>query len=225
VTVAKKVNAAQVGAPKPAMDLKPGTYHYDGKIDLGGQHLALKVATAIQEENGAWTATSTMDTPMGQVTDIATLDKSSLALRKRNVKQGPMSIDLDFAGDKALGTMKMNGQEHPVSVDLGGPLFADSNGAQQAIGCLPLAEGYTTSFRNLDLMKQKVKLMELKVAGSESVTVPAGTFDTFKVEITSADGGPDKSTIWFAKDSRKLVKMTAVLSEMGGATLTTELLP
>jgi dienelactone hydrolase len=225
VTLAKKVDAAQVGAPKPAMDLKPGTYHYDAKIEMGGQHIAIKVSTAIQEENGAWTAISTMDTPMGQATDTATLDKSSLTLRERNVKQGPTSIDLDFAGDKAQGSMSMNGQEHPVSVDLGGPLFADSNGAQQAIGCLPLAEGYTTAFRNLDLMKQKVKLMDLKVAGSESVTVPAGTFDTFKVEITSADGGPDKSTIWFAKDSRKLVKMSAVLSEMGGATMTTELLP
>jgi hypothetical protein len=219
------VDAAQVGAPKPAMDLKPATYHYDAKIEMGGQHVALKVSTAIQDENGAWTAISTMDTPMGQAVDTATLDKSSLTLLKRNVKQGPSSIDLNFAGDKAQGTMSMNGQEHAISVDLGGPLFADSNGAQLAIGCLPLAEGYTTSFRNLDLMKQKVKLMELKVAGSESVTVPAGTFDTFKVELTSADGGADKSTIWFAKDSRKLVKMSAVLSEMGGATMTTELLP
>jgi Protein of unknown function (DUF3108) len=192
---------------------------------MSGQQIALKVSTAIQEENGAWTATSTMDTPMGQAIDTATLDRTSLVLRKRSVKQGATSIDLDFAGDKAHGTMNMNGQERPVSVDLGGPLFADSNGAQQAIGCLPLADGYTTTFRNLDLMKQKVKVMELKVAGSESVTVPAGTFDTFKVELTPADGGPDKSTIWFAKDSRKLVKMSAVLSEMGGATLTTELIP
>ena len=225
VTLAKKVDAAQVGAPKPAMDLKPGTYHYDAKIEIGGQHIALKVSTAIQEENGAWTTTSTMDTPMGQAIDTATLDKGSLTVRKRNVKQGETSIDLDFAGDKAQGTMSTNGQGHPISVDLGGPLFADSNGAQQAIGCLPLAEGYTTTFRNLDLMKQKVKLVQLKVTGSESVTVPAGIFDTFKVELTSADGGPDKSTIWFAKDSRKLVKMSAVLSEMGGATMTTELLP
>jgi len=70
-----------------------------------------------------------------------------------------------------------------------------------------------------------VKLMELKVTGSESITVPAGTFDTFKVELTSADGGSDKATLWFAKDSRKLVKMSTVLSEMGGATMTTELAP
>ena len=147
VTVAKKVDAAQVSAPKPAMDLKPATYHYDGKLDLGGQHIALKMATAVQEDNGAWTATSTMDTPMGQVTDVVTLDKASLTLRKRSVKQGEMSIDLDFAGDKAHGKMSVNGQEHPLTVDLGGPLFADSSGAQQTIGCLPLAEGYTTTFR------------------------------------------------------------------------------
>ena len=162
---------------------------------------------------------------MGPATDTATLDKGSLTLRKRSVKQGASSIDLDFAGNKAQGSMSMNGQEKPISVDLGGPLFADSNGAQQAIGCLPLAAGYTATFRNLDLMKQKVKVMELKVTGSESVTVPAGTFDTFKVELTPADGGPDKSTVWFAKDSRRLVKMSAVMSQMGGATLTAELTP
>ena len=225
VTLAKAVDAASVTAPKPVAELQPGTNHYDAKIEMGGQQIALKVSTTIKEENGAWNASSTMETPMGEAVDTATLDKSSLILTKRSVKQGPTSIDLDFTGNKAEGKMSMNGQEKPISLDLGGPLFADSSAAQQAIGCLPLAEGYTATFRNLDLMKQKVKLMELKVSGSESVTVPAGTFDAFKVELTSADGGPDKATIWFAKDSRKLVKMSAVLSEMGGATITTELVP
>jgi hypothetical protein len=59
--------------------------------------------------------------------------------------------------------------------------------------------------------------------GSESVTVPAGTFDAFKVELTSADGGSDKETVWIAKDTRKQLKMSAVLSSMGGATMTSEL--
>jgi dipeptidyl aminopeptidase/acylaminoacyl peptidase len=225
VTLPKTVDAASVGAPQPAVDLKPGIYHYDAKIELGGQQIALKASTEIHEENGAWIVTSTMDTPMGQAIDTATLEMGSLIVRKRTVNEGDTLIELDFAGGKARGTMTLNGTNHPVSVDLGGPLFADSQGAQQAIGCLPLADGYTTTFRNLDLMKQKVKLMELKVAGSESVTAPAGTFDTFKVELATGDGGPDHSTIWFAKDSRKLVKMSAVLSEMGGATLTAELLP
>ena len=66
---------------------------------------------------------------------------------------------------------------------------------------------------------------DLKVVGTESVTVPAGTFDAYKVELASADGGADKQTLWIAKDSRKPLKMTAVLASMGGATMTMELLP
>jgi hypothetical protein len=80
-------------------------------------------------------------------------------------------------------------------------------------------------YRNFDLQKKKVKLMQLQVAGSESVTVPAGTFDAFKVELSSADGGPDKSTVWIAKDTRTPVKTSTVMVEMGGAVLTAELLP
>ena len=66
-------------------------------------------------------------------------------------------------------------------------------------------------------------LKQLKVAGTEDVTVPAGTFKAFKVEITSAEGEPGSTTIWVATDSRKVVKMTATLPQMGGAKLTSEL--
>jgi hypothetical protein len=110
-------------------------------------------------------------------------------------------------------------------VDLGGPLFAEAAGAKQSISCLPLAEGYSTTFRNFDVQTQKVKLMQLKVAGVEKVTVPAGTFDAYKVEISSVDGGNDTETLWVARDSRKPVKESAVLGSMGGAVLTQELMP
>ena len=166
-----------------------------------------------------------METPQGTVTDKATFDKTTLILQKRNIQQGPVTIDLDFSGNKASGKMTMNGQDKPISADLGGPLFADAPGGNQAIACLPLAEGYSTSFRNFDVQTQKVKLMQLNVPGVEKVTVPAGTFDAFRVELTSADGGADKETLWVAKDSHKVVKLSAVLPSMGGAVFTEELLP
>ena len=93
------------------------------------------------------------------------------------------------------------------------------------IGCLPLAEGYTTAFRNFDVQQQKLKLMQLEVAGVEAITVPAGSFQTFKVEVTSAEGGPEKSTLWIARESRTPVKISTVMPDMGGAILTAELLP
>ncbi len=225
VTVSKKVDAAAVGVPKPVVDLHGGTYKYQGKLAMGGQEMALGLSTTITEENGAWTATDTVETPMGPAVDSATLEKGTLTVRKRSVKQGPVAIDVDFTGDKAVGKMSMNGKESAVSGDLGGPLFADGPASAHAIACLPLAIGYTTTYRNFDLQKQKTKLLQLKVASWESVTVPAGTFDAFKVEVTSADGGTDQSTIWIAKDTRKPVKVSTVMASMGGATMTMELLP
>ena len=56
--------------------------------------------------------------------DTATLDKSTLVLRKQKLQQGPVNISLDFTDQKATGTMSMNGQDKPIAADLGGPLFA-----------------------------------------------------------------------------------------------------
>src|SRR5262249_11915377 len=107
--------------------------------------------------------------------------------------------------------------------ETGGTLFADGAGTYDVIASLPLANGYSLSFRNFDVMKQKPQLKQLKVIGSESVTVPAGTFDAYKVEILSADNEADKQTVWIAKDTRKVVKIEAVLPNLGGAVLTSEL--
>ena len=153
---------------------------------------------------------------------MTVLDKETLTLRKRTIKQGTNSIEIEVRDNKAVGKSNTGGQERPISVDLGGPLFADG-ATGLSISVLPLKEGYTTTFRNFDLQRQKTKLLRLAVSGSESVTVPAGTFDAFKVEITSADGGMDKMTVWVAKDLRKPVKVSAVLGQMGGATATSEL--
>jgi dipeptidyl aminopeptidase/acylaminoacyl peptidase len=223
VVLAKKVDAAAVGLPKPAIDLQAGVDHYQVKIEMGGQQMNLKLTTTIQDSGASWTAIDQMETPGGTATDTSSIEKSTLVLRKRNVTQGPVVIDLDFSGDKAAGKMSMNGQEKPIAVDLGGALFADGAGADQAIACLPLATGYSSTFRNFDIQSQKVKLLQLSVSGEETITVPAGKFEAYRVEIASADGGTDKKTIWVAKDTHKVVKGSAVVAAMGGAVVTQEL--
>ena len=225
VVLAKKVDANSVSAPKTAMDLQPGEYKYKAMIEISGQQIPLSVSTTIKEDGGAWTATDTFDTPNGPVVQVASLEKGTLIIRKLNVKQGPLAIDLSFTDSKASGNMNMGGQDRAVAVDMGGPLFADGPAAKQSISCLPLAEGYTTTYRNFDVQQQKVKLLQLKVTGTEKVTVPAGTFDAYKVEISSADGGGDKETLWVTHDTHKAVKESAVLPSMGGAVLTQELMP
>ena len=128
---------------------------------------------------------------MGAAKDIARLQKGTLIEMSRNVTQGPAVIDLSYEGGKASGSVKMNGKDQPISADTGGPLFADGS-TQLSIAALPLAAGYSAAYRTFDLQKQKAKLMQLKVTGTESVTVPAGKFEAYKVDVTSADGGSSR---------------------------------
>jgi dipeptidyl aminopeptidase/acylaminoacyl peptidase len=212
------------GLPKPATDLRPGKHNYQGKIEVAGQTIPFNLTTEVKEEGGVWLATESANMPRGEVNDTAWVEKGSLTLTKRIVKQGPMTIDVEFKNNKAIGSMDVGGQAKTISVDTGGALFADGAGAYNVLASLPLAEGYTATFRNFDLLqKQKVDLKQMKVTGDEKVTVPAGSFDAFKLEITSAEGEPGQTTVWVAKDSRKVVKIVTVVPRMNGAVLTTEL--
>src|SRR6202041_1313471 len=56
VVLAKKIDPGTVGAPKPAIDLQLGTYHYQVKIEAGGQQMNLKASTSIQDGGNSWTA-------------------------------------------------------------------------------------------------------------------------------------------------------------------------
>lgn len=225
VTLAAKVDAAAVGIPAIASELSAGVSRFKAVIQAGGQTLPVEISSEVKQEGDTWLVTDIMKTPMGELSDVAILARKDLSVTKRKVNQGPVSIEVDFAGGKASGSMAMGGQQRPVAADTGGPIFADSAGSMQSIAALPLESGYTATFRNFDLQTAKPKLLQLKVTGSESVTVPAGTFEAWKVEISSAEGGADKRTMWVAKESRKTVKGETVLPQMGGVTLTAELLP
>jgi dipeptidyl aminopeptidase/acylaminoacyl peptidase len=222
VTVKMSTPAAADGTPKPAVALAAGTRNYNGRIEMAGQTVAMSISTDIKEEDDGWVVTETARAaPAGDAVDRTTLDKGTLALRRRTVTQGPMSIEMTVRDGKVTGEMKMSGQSRPFSVDLGGDLFADGGGAYHVAAALPLAEGYRAAYRNFDLRTRKVKVVQLQVVGSERVTVPAGAFDAFKAEITGDDGA--KTTIWVAKDTHTLLKVQATSPAMAGATLTSEL--
>jgi hypothetical protein len=223
VVLARKVDPASVTAPKPAVLLTPGVYKYSVKASFGGQTMNMSETTEVKKDAAGWTVVQTTKTPMGDSSDTAVLDADNLTQLKRSVKAGPMTVEVTVKDGKASGKMSGMGPDRVIDVDLGGPLFADAGDMFLTLATLPLQEGYTASYRNLDTTKLKVHLMQLKVTGSEKVTVAAGSFDTFKVEGTSDAG--DKFTFWADKASHKPVKMEQVLASMGGATLLRELQP
>ena len=150
------------GAPTPASSLEPGTAAYQMRIEMAGQKMDMAATTEIKDEGTAWVITEIAKGPMGEMIDRTTLDKKSLVVRKRSISQGTMmSIDLEMKDGKATGEMKTSGQSRPISSDLPGDLFADGAGSGDVIATLPLAEGYSTTFRNLDAQTLQAKAAAL----------------------------------------------------------------
>ena len=221
VTVKTAVAPASVGVPKPAVPLQPGTYPFKAKIALGPQSMELDITAEIREAGDSVVVTETARSPAGDAVDRTVLDKGSLTLRSREVKQGPMTLSFKVEGGALDGELNTGGQVKPLKADLGGELFGDGAGANHVIATLPLEPGYKTAFRNYDVRTQTPQVVQLQVVGPEQVTVPAGTFDAVKMELTAGDGS--KTTLWVAKDTHRLVKVSAVSVAMNGATITSEL--
>ena len=110
------------------MELTPGTATYKARLEAGGQTMSMDVTRTVKDSGGVWLVTETATMPMGTMSDEATIDKGTLLLRRRVIRQGPAVIDVSFADNKATGKMSMNGQERPITAEVGGSLFADGIG-------------------------------------------------------------------------------------------------
>jgi hypothetical protein len=231
---AKPPATTSAQAPPPATQTKPaaatptlmpmqvGTYEYKAKVDTGAAQMEIPITTEIQDSPDGWLVIDSARTISGDVIDRTTLDKTTLVVRKREVNQASVVIQLASKDGKVTGQITVNGQVQTVAVDTNCELFADGAGANQAVAMLPLAEGYTYAFKNLDIRTLRVRDIQLKVVGSEQVTVPAGTFEAFKVELVSPVEGA-KTTLWIAKDSRKVAKVVQSSPQVSSATVTSEL--
>lgn len=216
---------ATADLPQPTKALTPGTAQYAVTIDLNGQSIAMETTQEVtQGDDGLWHVIESAQSPMGTVVDSVRLAPPALTPVERRINQGPMAIALNYSDDTIAGSMQMNGQTTPIEVPLDAPVLADGAGLNAFIPLLPLSEGYTTTYRIFDASAQRVKLMQLTVEATETVEVPVGTFDSYKVVLSSLDGSPGSSTLWVSADEpQRLIKSTASLPQMGGAVLTSVL--
>jgi hypothetical protein len=118
-------------------------------------------------------------------------------------------VETDYSGDRA--EMKTKGKEGTKNIELEGTVF-DNEEAVQLMRRLPLEVGYKTDFRFFSSLGGGTTIpLKAEVLAQEKVTVPAGTFDCYKVELSI------RQTFWYSADShRYLVKFEAggVMAEL-----------
>ena len=238
VRTVKKAEAVAAGkgpAPRtPAAfagdGLKAATLRYAQKIELGGGKTleaksVVTIEAAMQEKRQVWVLKEETESPMGSGTDRTLLDRKTLVPLRRTVEQGPAKVELTF-GDKAVkGNINLGGRQMPIDTKTEGQVLADGMPLHQALRTLPLESGYTATLSAFDVMSAAAKPYRVDVKAAESLQVPAGKFDAFRVELTPIDGNPGGSVVWIERaPPRRVLKAQAKMpAQAGGGTATTEL--
>ncbi|MDA8021297.1 MAG: S9 family peptidase, partial [Thermoanaerobaculia bacterium] len=224
--LAKKTPLPQVNAGDVAL----GTHYYSSTLSVQGQELTIegtRLFEAAEEDGQAVLRLGTKaSTPMGDASDDFVLDGQSLRPIRRTVKQGPATIELSYGDREVTGQMQAGPQQMPVKLDLEAPVFGSDAALDVVLSGLPLAEGYRTYLRYAEVgMTQRVRFFALSVDGTETIEVPAGSFETYRVTLEALDGEGGDVTSWFTVETpRKLVKSSGTLPpQMGGGPIETVL--
>ena len=108
--------------------------------------------------------------------------------------------DADTTYSPGHANIKFVGKDGVKKIDLDGPVY-DNEEAVQAMRRLPLATNYSATLHIFtSLGGGNVIAITASVTGTEQVTVPAGTFDCYKVELI-----PIKQTFWYSTDAHRYV--------------------
>jgi hypothetical protein len=148
---------------------------------------------------------------------VVRMDPASLATRTVDQSGGgagqKLEIHLVYAGGRVKGRAETPdpraGAPKVVEVDTAlaeGTL--DINAFQPLVVALPLAEGATFTIGAFEASQNAVRTLSVKVTGTEQVTVPAGQFAVFRVEVT---GGSQPLVFYVTREPpRRLVKLEIV---------------
>ncbi|HEV7389892.1 MAG TPA: hypothetical protein VGN73_14900, partial [Gemmatimonadaceae bacterium] len=136
--------------PKPVAALTPGTAIYRASLEIDGKLVPLDMARTVKLEKGAWVVTEVTTMSNYVSIDSVVLDRKTLVPQRRVLRDPTLTMEVQFAGNTATGTITARGQTRPISIDMHGVLFADGPGSQDAIAALPLRTGYSAEFLNFD---------------------------------------------------------------------------
>jgi hypothetical protein len=193
---------------------------------MSGQGIAMSGSEEIKQatfrDMPAWHIKSSQKSPMMTIESELYLDRSNLHPVHAKIKQGPVLVEIDYGDNEISGKINMQGNDIPIQKELDGPVLGSSQ-LEAVMHTLPLEKGFKTNYRTFDLRSQNTQLYSLEVTGTEKVTVPAGEFETYRVETISLDGGGGDGVYYVSMDGGWLVKAELNLpAASGGGTAVLE---
>lgn len=211
----------EVKASTPVFDasrLKPMTLNYG--VMLQGNAVGNATAT-LARQGDVWVGTQTVQAgPLTQRSEVRFGEGLNPISSKQTVVQGgtEFGTDLTFGNGRVTGSVNMPAQ-------MGGAKQIDaevvrgtlSEGMDQyVLAVADLKEGASFALPVFNARSASAVNQTFRVTGTESVAVPAGTFQTYKVEFS---GGEQSGTVYV----RQELPHIAVKQEFAGQPISIEL--
>ena len=215
--------------PVAADRIRTGKAQYSATLKMSGQEMAIsstrEIARRETEDGPVVEIVSSSEGPMGSGTDRYVLEAGSMLPIERRVEQGPATIEVNYGAESVTGTIRA-GQEIPINVKLDAPAFGADGALETTILGLALDADYRTTVRAVEIgMQQRVRYHSVEVLGAETVTVPAGEFETWKVQVEPIDDEGGGQTLWITREPPRIMVRaeTTLPPQMGGATVSSQL--
>ncbi len=219
-TTESATDAADGVAALDGSTLSPATLKYKTKLKAGQRTMTRPttrvLTTATHDGQPVWQIADAAQG--GAQTDTLLVDRSSLRPVQRRAS-GQGTVSLAFGETSVNGTMKARGREVPVEMSFDQPTLASTANMEVALAALPLDEGYAAELPVFQLQQQKVATTTVRVTGTETVEVPAGSFETYVLEASSEGPGPS-GTIHVRKTRPHHVVKADLEVSMGPRTVT-----
>jgi zinc protease len=212
--------ALEVTAPTEMVDasaLEPVTLVMG--ISMQGTTIAT-ATTQLARDGDAWVATSTIAGALSQTSELRFLSDFTPVSSTSSMSQAGMTMgsDLTYADGRVTGTInlppQMGGEQQVDTEVVAGTLLPEMD--QWYIAAAELAPGKVLTVPVFDGQSGRAANITFTVAGTETVTVPAGTFETYRIEVS---GGQVPMVLFVTQDAPH----TAVKQEFVGQPVVAEL--
>ena len=162
---------------------------------IQGNPAGYATSTVERTADGGWSLAASSSLMGGMIAQNATLLTDAKLAATRLTGDGsfqgqPLKSDVTFANGRATGSATDMTPQGPKAVTVNAEVPAgalDQTAIGAVLGILPWKAGARHTLPVFDPAKNAVRPTTFTVAGSESVTVPAGSFTAWRVEMSGTE--------------------------------------
>lgn len=197
-----------------------GEYKYTMKMTGGAQEMELDIQRTVKEEDGKIIIIDNTSTPFGSSENISTVDAESLMTISQS-STGFMTSDIKYGEGKILGeTADFRGNKTPIDIDTEGTVYGGGSAVEPVLANMPLEVGHKEKMKTFVVFQMKVTEMDVEVAAKETVEVPGGTFEAYRMDFSIPDFADFTQSTWVSADEPRMVLKSVVNAPQMG-TMTT----